>query len=264
MTDILTLVLHDLAAESEQLEGWVRDLSDDAWATVTTPEGWTVSHQIAHLLWTDESSLTALADAQAFAAGMQEAAKDPTGFVDREAERIAAIGPSALLDRWRASRAALAEALRGVPEGEKVPWFGPPMSPPSMATARIMETWTHARDVATGLGIDAPRDARAKHVCHIGVRARGFAYMVRGRQAPADEVYVGLVGPGGEEWTWGDPASENRVTGDGYDFAFLATRRRHRDDVDVQAHGAAADEWLDIVQAFAGLPGNDPLRLSER
>jgi hypothetical protein len=35
----------------------------------------------------------------------------------------------------------------------------------------------------------------------------------------------------------------------------LATQRRHRDDLDVRAHGADADEWLGIIQAFAGLPG---------
>ena len=33
------------------------------------------------------------------------------------------------------------------------------------------------------------------------------------------------------------------------------TQRRHRDDVDVRAEGAAADEWLGIAQAFAGPPG---------
>jgi len=54
------------------------------------------------------------------------------------------------------------------------------------------------------------------------------------------------------------------VTGSGYDFALLATRRRHLDDVDVRAEGADAAYWLTIVQAFAGLPGNDPTRLADR
>ncbi len=54
------------------------------------------------------------------------------------------------------------------------------------------------------------------------------------------------------------------MTGSGYDFALLATRRRHVDDVDVRAEGEHAAHWLTIVQAFAGLPGNDPARLAER
>lgn len=264
MTDKLDLVLADLAAESEQLDGWVSALAPDGWRTVTTPEGWTVAHQVAHLMWTDETSATAVTDAEAFASGLQEAAKDPAGFVDAKTERLSALEPAELLERWRASRADLAAALRGVPPGEKVPWFGPPMTPASMATARIMETWAHGRDVAEALCIEAPRDARAKHVCHIGVRTRGFAYLVRGKEAPVEDVRVELAGPDGERWTWGSEDAAAKVTGDGYDFALLATRRRHRDDVDVHAHGDAAEEWLDIVQAFAGLPGKDPLRLSER
>lgn len=264
MTDTLDLVLTDLAAESEQLDGWVRDLDAPGWRTVTTPEGWTVAHQIAHLMWTDDASVVAITAPEELGRRMKEAAQDPNGFVDAETERLAAIPPATLLERWRASRSVLAEALRGVPAGEKVPWFGPPMSPVSMATARIMETWAHGRDVAAALGLEPPRDARAKHVCHIGIRTRGFAYLLRGREAPAEEVRVELTGPDGEAWTWGPEDAAAKVTGDGYDFALLATRRRHRDDVDVQAHGAAAEEWLGIVQAFAGLPGNDPLRMSER
>jgi hypothetical protein len=45
------------------------------------------------------------------------------------------------------------------------------------------------------------------------------------------------------------------VTGPALDFCLLVTQRRHRDDVDVVAHGAAADEWLSIAQAYAGPPG---------
>jgi len=54
------------------------------------------------------------------------------------------------------------------------------------------------------------------------------------------------------------------VTGSGYDFALLATRRRHVEDVDVRAEGEHAAYWLTIVQAFAGLPGNDPVKLADR
>ena len=34
-----------------------------------------------------------------------------------------------------------------------MPWFGPPMSPTSMATARFMETWAHALDVYDALDV---------------------------------------------------------------------------------------------------------------
>ena len=265
MTDArLEGVLADLAAESDQLDAWVDGLPVQGWGVVTTPEGWTVAHQVGHLAWTDASSLAALTDKAAFDAGIEEAMKDPEGYVDAGAARWAALPVPQLLEEWREGRAALADALRAVPDGQKIPWFGPPMSPTSMAPARFMETWAHAHDVAEGIGKEVPRTARVRHVCHLGVRTRGFAHQMRGEQVPSGEVRVELVSPGGETWMWGPEDAEQRVTGDAWDFALLATRRRHRDDVDVRAEGAEADHWLDVVQTFAGLPGNDPLRLADR
>ena len=81
---------------------------------------------------------------------------------------------------------ALAEALAAVPEGTRLPWFGPPMSATSMATARFMETWAHGLDVADALGVELPPTDRVRHVAHLGVRTRGFAYRNRGLEPPAD------------------------------------------------------------------------------
>ena len=277
---VLEDVLADLAAESLQLDGWVAGLAVEGWSTVTTPEGWTVAHQVAHLHWTDAASLTAVTDPPGFGALLKAAAGEPDGYVDRAADELAAIGVDQLLPVWREGRVELdaalrafesgalraleSGALRAVPDGEKIPWFGPPMSPASMATARFMETWAHGHDVAEALGITVPRTDRVRHVCHLGVRARGFAHLVRGEDLPTDEVRVELTAPGGELWTWGPADAEQRVTGDAWDFALLATRRRHRDDVDVRAEGTSADHWLDVVQAFAGQPGDDPRRLEDR
>lgn len=133
-----------------------------------------------------------------------------------------------------------------------------------MATARMMETWAHSHDVADALGHEVSRGDRVKHVCHLGVRTRGFAYLMRGQEDPGVEVRVELTAPSGDLWTWGPQDAPQRVRGDAWDFALLVTRRRHRDDVDVRAEGVDAEHWLSIAQAFAGLPGSDPKRLSER
>lgn len=261
---VLHAVLRDLADEGEQLDEWVRDLPDERWRTVTTAEGWTVAHQIGHLAWTDAASLTAITDAKAFGKLMKAAATDPTGFVDSGADQWAALEPATILRRWRDGRRALAESLCRVPEAEKIAWFGPPMGAASMATARMMETWAHARDVAAALRIEPPRDARAKHVAHLGVRTRTFAYHVRGEHPPDSGVRIELTGPDGDTWAWGPYDAEQRISGDGYDFALLATRRLHRDDADVHATGEDAEHWLGIIQAFAGLPGTDPVRRADQ
>ena len=59
-----------------------------------------------------------------------------------------------------------------VADGRKLPWFGPPMSAASMATARLMETWAHGLDVADALGVKRPATARLRSIAHIGVRTR--------------------------------------------------------------------------------------------
>jgi len=136
-----------------------------------------------------------------------------------------------------------------------VPWYGPPMSAASKITARLMETWAHGQDVADALGRTRVATDRLRHVAHIGVGARPFSYAINGRELPADPVRVELIGPSGDQWTWGDPDAANVVRGSALDFCLVITQRRHRDDTDVVAEGPLADEWLAIGQAFAGPPG---------
>ena len=55
---------------------------------MTTPEGWTVAHQIGHLAWTDPASLAAINDPSAFAEGLKLAAANPEGYTDEGAEEM--------------------------------------------------------------------------------------------------------------------------------------------------------------------------------
>ncbi len=256
MNDVLEGVLTDLAAEGDRLESLVVDLDDEGWGTPTPAAGWTVATQVAHLAWTDEVAVAAATDKTAWDAIVTEALKDPEGFVDAEAFRGAEAAPSGLLTRWRAARQALAQALHGVPAGEKLPWFGPPMSPTSMATARFMETWAHSLDVHAALGEQPERTDRIRHVAHLGVRTRSFAYSVHGREAPAEEFRIELTAPSGDLWTYGPDDSSQRVQGSAWDFCLLVTQRIHRQDTDLVARGRDANEWLSIAQAFAGAPGD--------
>ncbi|MGW8882635.1 TIGR03084 family metal-binding protein, partial [Streptomyces mirabilis] len=190
-------VIDDLRDESQELDALVRELSAGQWAAATPAPGWSIAHQIAHLTWTDEVALLAATDADAFAGEVARAMEAPESFVDRGAEEIAAaLAPEALLARWRAGRERLEAVLRRAPAGTRIPWYGPPMSVASMATARIMETWAHGQDVADALGATRTPTARLRHVARIGVRARDYAYLVRGIKAPGEEFRVELEAPG--------------------------------------------------------------------
>ena len=248
-------MLADLRAESDDLDAILADLPADRWADPTPASGWTIAHQIAHLLWTDRVALTAVTDEARFAAVLAEAAKDPTGFVDAGAEELAGLPPERLLADWRETRDRLHDELLAVADGRKLPWFGPPMSAASMATARLMETWAHGLDVADTLGVKRPATARLRSIAHIGVRTRDFAFSINGFTPPTEPFRVELRAPDSSVWEWGPADAEQRVTGAAEDFCMLVTQRRPRADLDVHPVGTDAEKWLGIAQAFAGPPG---------
>lgn len=248
-------VLDDLSAESAELDALVAGLGPEQWALPTPAPRWTIAHQIAHLAWTDEQALHACTDPEGFRRAMQEALPRLLTAVDEEADRGAAAPPDALLARWRDGREALRRALRAVPEGARLPWFGPPMGVPAMASARLMETWAHGQDVADALGVRRAPTARLRHVAWIGVRTRDFAFLSRGLTPPPQEFRVELTAPDGALWTFGPPDAGQRVTGPAHDFCLLVTQRVHRDDTALSAEGDDAERWLTIAQAFAGPSG---------
>lgn len=255
MADISALIA-DLRAEGEALDGLVAGLPAAGWTTPTPAEGWTIAHQISHLAWTDRVAIIAATDPEGFSVLISAAADDPAGYVESGAAEGADEDPAALLARWRAGRAGIVTALAAVPAGTRLPWFGPPMSAVSMATARLMETWAHGQDVADALGVGRTSTNRLRHVAHIGVRARDFAFRTHRLDPPGEAFRVELTGPEGDVWAWGPEDAAERVTGPALDFCLLATQRRHRADLALVAVGENAHHWLDIAQAFAGPPGS--------
>ena len=254
---LLAGLLADLEAESAQLDAVVAELEDIAWLTPTPAAGWTVAMQIAHLAWTDEQALSAVTDPAGFTAAVAGAGPGPDAVVDEAAAAGATGQPASLLARWRQGRATLARELAALPDGVKVPWFGPPMAPASLATARLMETWAHGVDVTDALRLPPSVSPRLRAVAHLGVRTRDFAFAQHGLPAPSEPFRVELTAPDGDLWTFGPEDAAQRVSGPALDFCLRVTRRRHRADLDLTAIGPDADRWLDLAQAFAGPPGEE-------
>lgn len=254
---ILNGLLLDYAAEGDALRDAVCGLDAATWRTPTPAQGWDVAAQIAHLAWTDEAAQMAMrathGDTSDWNRLFQRATADSQKLVNEAAHEGATASQSELLRRWDRSRSALSVALRSV-DGP-IPWFGPPMSAASMATARYMETWAHGLDIYQTLGIDPPLTDRIRHVCHLGVRTRDFAYTTHGLRTPDEDFHIQVSLPSGTLATWGPDSAAQRITGSAYDFARLVTQRIHRADTDLVADGRQAEFWLTIAQAFAGPPG---------
>lgn len=247
-------ICDDLAAEQADLDRVVADLDPAAWSTSTPSDGWTVQDQIGHLAFYDEKAVQAVQDPEGFAAGLEEMMADPEkAFAIAEAKGRS-LTPAELLEWWRSGRESMVAVFRSLDPGARVGWYGPPMAARTFATARLMEAWAHGQDVVDALGINREAHDRIRHICHLGVRTRGFSYAVRGMEVPEADVAVELTSPSGEVWTWGANDSDELVRGTAFDFCLVVTQRRHVDDTGLVTSGELSREWMELAQAFAGLP----------
>jgi uncharacterized protein (TIGR03084 family) len=251
----MTALLDDLAAESALLRDVLAGLDEATWRRDTPAAGWTIADQISHLAYFDDVALRSATDPEAFDA--EKKAMDAEGGVDPDtiAARFRDLSGAEMLAWFDEARSRLIAGFRDVEPGQRVPWFGPPMSAASSLTARIMETWAHGQDVYDAVGAEHLPSPRLRHVAHIGVGARPFSYAAHGREMPATPIRVELTAPDGSAWAWGPEDAADRITGPAVDFALLITQRRHRDDLALEIVGDAATEWAEIGQAFAGEAG---------
>jgi uncharacterized protein (TIGR03084 family) len=252
---IIDDVLADLEAEDDDLDALVSGINAQQWRLATPAPGWTIAHQISHLASTAALAVLAATDAAGFRARLAELGRDFNAAIDGGAAEFAGSPPAWLLAHWRDTRFALQEALAAVPASQRVPWIVEPVSPATLASIRMMETFGHGQDIADALGVRRPVTDRIVHVARLGVRTRDYAFLTRGLPPPAEEFRVELASPGGGEWAWGPEAAAQGVSGPAVDFCLLVTQRRHRDDLRLAARGPDAGTWLSIAQAYAGPPG---------
>ncbi|GIF77104.1 TIGR03084 family metal-binding protein [Asanoa siamensis] len=250
----LAALLSDLDAETTAVDALLTNRPAADWARPTPSPGWTVAHQIAHLAWTDHAALLATTDDAQFVALLAPLADDPDRIVDKGAESFLK-PPDELRQHWLDGHKRLTEALRDAPPGKRIPWFGNLITPQSMATARLMETWAHGLDIADTLGTTQEPTERLRHIAFLGFRTLGHSFLAHGRRTPDEPVRVELVAPDGSEWAFGPETATNRLTGPALDFCLLVTQRRSPADLALETTGPIATEWLQVAQAFAGPPG---------
>ncbi len=250
----MTTICADLKNELEALDTIVSPLDEAAWNTLTPAEGWCVRDQIVHIGGTDRTAAVAAGEPERFKTEFLEA--DRSERIKRIEAETASLSGAEVLAWWRSGYQSLLDLFLQLDAKTRIPWFGPPMSAVSFATARLMETWAHGQDVVDALDADRPATERLRHVVHIGVLARPFSYNVNHMTMPNEAIRVELVSPAGAFWSWGDEEASNRVYGDALDFCLAVTQRRHLADTDLRVEGAAAEEWMSIAQTFAGPAGS--------
>lgn len=259
--DGMNALCADLLAEYEALATLVIGLTPEQWQTRTAFYDWTPWDEIAHLCYFDEMGLMAITDAAAFADNarqLMQAVGKGQEFSAIAREKYGHLAGPALLDYWCGKFRAEVAALAALDVKARLPWYGPPMSARSFATARLMETWAHGQDVYDMLRQRRPVGPGLRHIAHLGVGTYGWSFANRGLPAPKPPPHVELKAPNGELWRWNEPSASDYVKGSAEDFCLLVTQRRHLTDTGLTHAGAAACEWLAIAQCFAGPPADGP------
>lgn len=265
--DAASSVPRDLVLEIEALHALLETLAPADWERPTLFKAWTPRDIVAHLHHSDGLARAAALGEEAFAVARRQMKDDVAagaGALEQARRTAADLDARALLARWRATAVDLARLLGEQDPRRRLPWFGPDMSVPMFATARLMETWAHGQAIHDLLGVARAPTDRLRHVVAIGVRTFGFCFANRGLEPPGPRPLVRLESPSGEIWSYDAPTrpdpprEDERIEGSALDFCLTVTQVRNVRDTALRVLGPTARAWMEIAQCFAGPPVNPP------
>ncbi len=235
----LTEQQHEL---SELLDG--ADL-----ALASACAGWSIADVVLHLAHTNE---LAVASATGRLAPVTEV--PPAGAIDDGADAAVArergMPHDELLARWRRGTEELRAALLACEPSARVQWVAGTLAARTLATTRLAETWSHAGDVAAGLGVTLRPAPRLRHVARLAHRTLPYAFAREGRTMTGPVAFR-LTGPDGAAWDFGDDDAPTVIRGDGVELCHVASRRIPPADTALAATGPDADAVLGVVRTWA-------------
>jgi uncharacterized protein (TIGR03084 family) len=246
----LHALLDDLTAEQQSLLDRLRSLDEDDWLRPTPARGWDVRDTVSHLADTDEMAIATATGAPGSLNARAETSASGEDVTFRGVLRGRRQSGRAVCAWFEASTAALHEMFRTLDPVERVPW-GIGMRPPSLVSARLMETWAHGLDVYAAVGVEPPDSDRLAHVAWLATRALPYAYTVAGREPPGDPIRVELTLPSGAPWANGPVGAADRITGTASEYCRVFVHRLAVDDaVTLRAEGDAAADALRVARAY--------------
>ena len=239
-------VLADLRAETAELDGVLKTLDEAGWRKETPAVGWDTRDTIGHLADTDDvmyesvtgGSRNLISDARE-ATGGEPSPTDVDAFTAWQVERVRQKSWQDVYAWWRSSTARLHELLGSLDPGQKYLWGPNMISPLSLCSARLMETWAHSLDVHAAAGVDYADTDRLRHIAHLGIRAIPYAFMLERLDAPG-AIRAELTSPSGETWTFGPDDAPTVIRGTAGDWCRVVARR-DRDGSAGRLHGDGPD-----------------------
>jgi uncharacterized protein (TIGR03084 family) len=254
-------VVADLRAECDALDAVLATLDERGWHKETPAVGWDTRDTVGHLADTndimfesasggDRDLMSAVRESQP---GLSATNSPDTvdAFTAWQVARVRKLPWNEVYAWWRSSAARLHELLDGLDPKGKYRWGPNMVSPLSLGSARMMETWAHSLDVHNAAGVPYVDTDRLRHIAHLGVRALPYAFTLEGLDAPG-AIRVELTSPSGEEWAFGPDDSPTVIRGSAADWCRLVARR-DRDGCAGRLRGAGPDAANAIAHGRAFL-----------
>jgi uncharacterized protein (TIGR03084 family) len=246
-------ILSDLAAQHAELDGILTGLDDGDWAVPSACEGWSVADVVVHLTQSDDGAVAAVE--RRLPEGGLTMTRSGAQNVDDWAELMVAEArgtpPSEVLERWRATTAAMREAFARCDLSARVPWVTGELAARTLATTRLSECWIHTGDVEAAFGRPPTASAGLRHIARLAWRTLPYAFAEAGRDL-AGPVAFELTGPAGERWDLVPPEPPVTViVGDALDLCLVAARRRAPADTALVGEGPDAAAVLELVRTYA-------------
>lgn len=203
-----------LVEEQASFEALCASLSHDDWDRATPAAGWSVRDQVSHLADTEELAHdTATGGPRSLAAEIERHNEDG-GVIEFGVGTGRSLGSGEeVLDWWRRASRRNREALSQLDPSTRVPW-GLGMKWRSFVTARTMEHWAHALDIASAVGVAYPDTGRLRHVGHLCYSSLPYAFNVAEvTPPPYRSLKVVLDAPTGEVWEYGPGDATDVIRG---------------------------------------------------
>jgi len=244
----LQQVVADWKAESDQLDVVLETLVGDDWHKATPAEGWDTRDTIGHLADTNDVMLSSVtggprdlfAEAQAAAKELDLASDQAVdAYTAWQMTKVRQMSGRETHDWWRQTTQRLHDLIASLDETQRYRWGPNMVSPKSLASARMMETWAHSLDIHAAHGFDYADTDRISHIAFLGWRALPYAFGLVGLEPPG-AFRLELDAPSGATWTLGDEDAPNVIGGSASDWCRVVARR-DRDGAAKRLHAEGPD-----------------------
>ena len=237
----------DWRAELAALDAVLAGLDDAGWATETPAVGWDVRDTVGHLADTNDvmfDSITGgrrslMTDVVEATGDVQPGPDSVDVFTAWQIERVRKRAWPEVYEWWRSSSSRLADKIEELDPKGRYDWGPNKISPLSLVSARMMETWAHSLDVHDSAGVPYTDTERIRHIAFLGLRALPYAFMLEGLEPPGP-VRLELGSPNGETWTLGPDDAPTVIRGAASDWCRVVARR-DRDGAASRLEGEGPD-----------------------